>query len=288
MSQRENMAFSIRDSLGLSSRGVISLIGAGGKTSLMFGLARELAAQGHTVLSTTTTHIRVPSKKQSSVCLVEKTARDLVDRALPLLKKHPHLSAGSRQIPALEKLKGFDAAVIDAVWESACIDWIIVEADGARHLPIKASDVHEPVIPSCTTAIVHVTGLDSLGTPLDEDHVHRAALFSSNTGLAMGQNVDARAVATSCILELWKARNLILTCPDLVVWLNKADDPGRMADSRAVVNLLKNNRYMFENTRNRPVFKNFPHHSDVALPGPSRVVLASLADPDPVKDVVIL
>ena len=282
------MVVSIRESLGLSSRGVVSLIGAGGKSSLMFSLARELAAEGHTVLSTTTTHIWVPSKKQSSVCLVEKTAQDLVDRALPLFKKHPHLTAGSRQIPELKKLKGFDAPVIDAVWKSACIDWIIVEADGARQLSIKASDVHEPVIPSCTTAIVHVTGLDSLGMPLDEDHVHRAALFSSNTGLALGQNVDARAVATSCVLELWKARNLALTCPDLLVCLNKADDPSRIADSRAVVDLLKNNRYLFENTQDRPLFKNFSHPSDAALPGPSRVVLASLADPDPIKDVVIL
>ncbi len=228
----------------------------------------------------------MPSKKQSPVCLV-KTARDLLTGAAAA-RKYPHLSAGSRQIPELGKLKGFEAAVIDAVWESACIDWIIVEADGARQLPIKASDVHEPVIPSCTNAIVHVTGLDSLGTPLDEYHVHRAALFSSNTGLAMGQNVDARAVATSCVLELWKARNLVPSCPDLVALLNKADDPGRMAESRAVVDLLKNNRYMFENIQNQPVFENFSHHSDVVLPGPSRVVLASLADPDPVKDVFIL
>jgi probable selenium-dependent hydroxylase accessory protein YqeC len=282
------MAFPVRDSLGLPGSGVISLIGAGGKTSLMFCLARELARSGCTVLSTTTTNVHFPSKEQSAITLVSDTAQNLVAQSIPLLKDHPHLSAGSLHFPDTGKLKGFAASVMDEIWHAGCFDWIIVEADGARQLPIKASDVHEPVIPSVTTAIIHVTGLDAFNIPLDDDHVHRSALFSDNTGLARGSRVDIPAITVSCVLEIQKACALAGSDPAAVVWLNKADDPLRVAAGHAVAAGLKKGRQDIEDhpALQRP--RNQPFFSNQSLPWPGRVVIASLADPDPIKGVVIL
>jgi probable selenium-dependent hydroxylase accessory protein YqeC len=282
------MAFPIRDSLGLSGPGVVCLIGAGGKTSLMFCLARELAGAGSRVLSTTTTNVHFPSKDQSPVTLVADTAQDLVTQSVSFLKDHHHLSAGSLHVPGTGKLKGFAAPVIDEIWHAGCVDWIIVEADGARQLPIKASDIHEPVIPSTTTAVIHVTGLDALNTPLDDDHVHRSAIFSRNTGLATGSRVDIPAMAVSCVLEIRKARVLAGSATDVVVWLNKADDPGRIAAGHAVAARLKKNRQDIEDhlALQRP--RDLPYLPARPLPWPGRVVIASLTDPDPVKGVVVL
>ncbi|MCA1795623.1 MAG: hypothetical protein LC660_17455, partial [Desulfobacteraceae bacterium] len=80
------MGFAILESLDLPETGVISLIGAGGKTSLMFCLARELARSGRKVLSTTTTNVLFPSKEQSAITLVSDTAQNLVAQSIPLLK----------------------------------------------------------------------------------------------------------------------------------------------------------------------------------------------------------
>jgi hypothetical protein len=41
------------------------------------------------------------------------------------------------------------------------IDWVVVEADGSRMLPVKAPGSHEPVVPIGTTLLVQV------GAPLD-------------------------------------------------------------------------------------------------------------------------
>ena len=41
---------------------IISLVGGGGKTTTMFGLAERFAAEGKKVLVTTTTHIRRPER----------------------------------------------------------------------------------------------------------------------------------------------------------------------------------------------------------------------------------
>ncbi len=282
------MTFPILDSLDLPGRGVVSLIGAGGKTSLMFRLARELAGSGRTVLTTTTTNVHFPSKEQSPVTLVTDTAEDLVARSGPLLKDHPHLSAGSVAVSGTGKLKGFAATIIDEIWHAGCFDWIIVEADGARQLPIKASDTHEPVIPSVTTCIIHVTGLDALNTPLDDHHVHRAVIFSNNTGLHLGDRVDVRAMAASCKLEIQKARGLAGSDPAAAAWFNKADDPLRVAAGHAIADLLGKSRQSCEKPYacKREQTHHFLHEHPSQWPG--RVVIASLADPDPVKGVITI
>ena len=47
--------------LGLESPGVVCLVGSGGKTSLMYALAAEAAADGLTAVVTTTTKIFRPA-----------------------------------------------------------------------------------------------------------------------------------------------------------------------------------------------------------------------------------
>ncbi|MCF8109113.1 MAG: hypothetical protein K9J81_08985, partial [Desulfohalobiaceae bacterium] len=53
--------FNVSDLLLPERSGIISLVGAGGKTSLMFQLAREIAARKQRVLTTTTTRIFSPT-----------------------------------------------------------------------------------------------------------------------------------------------------------------------------------------------------------------------------------
>ena len=40
---------------------------------------------------------------------------------------------------------------------------VLIEADGARRLPLKVPAEHEPVIPEMTTHVLSVYGLDSIG-----------------------------------------------------------------------------------------------------------------------------
>ena len=48
-------------------------------------------------------------------------------------------------------------------------DYIINEADGAARKPIKAPNATEPVIPTSTTLIVAVVGVDALNSPLSQE-----------------------------------------------------------------------------------------------------------------------
>jgi probable selenium-dependent hydroxylase accessory protein YqeC len=257
------MTPSLINSLCSTPKGLISIIGAGGKTSLMFRLAKEISRDGGTVLTTTTTKIFFPDKALSPETVTASSARDLMEKSRAGLRRHSHFSAGRHHDLVSGKLEGFSPDVIDTLWQAGLFDWIMVEADGSRQKPLKATDVHEPVIPASTTCLVLVAGLDSLGLPLDETHVHRASIFSNNTGLGLGQIVDEPAVAASIALELQKAAGFC-TAPDHVLVLNKADTPAKIESGLCIAGLLKAN------------------------PGLTRVLITSLRDEPSIKKTILL
>lgn len=220
------------------SAGVVSLIGAGGKTTLMFRLAKAFSDSGKKVLTTTTTKIFFPPKDLSPETVLVESVEALADTAARLLEKSPHFCAGSRYDLSSGKLDGLSPQFIDSVRQANIFDWIIVEADGSRQKPLKATAPHEPVIPGSTTCLILVAGLDSIGLPLNDHHVHRSAIFSDNTGLAPESLVDETALAASIALELKKASGFCAASEHLV-FLNKADTPERVASAKNIAALLK-------------------------------------------------
>ena len=115
---------------------VVSFVGAGGKTTLMFRLAQELKSAYRRILATTTTHIRLPTAEQCDQRFLFHT--------LPSSWKNWKgiTVVGSRQSSIDNKLKGlsFDQlAEIRTQFEA-----ILIEADGAAQKSIKAPADHEP------------------------------------------------------------------------------------------------------------------------------------------------
>lgn len=253
------MGQSLTDLFQMTEKGVVSIIGAGGKTTLMFALAKALADSGKKVLTTTTTHIFIPNPDQSPHTLVAETPEALVQGAGNALTTFTHFSAASRSLPDQGKLKGFAPQTIDLLWETSLFDWIIVEADGAKGKPLKASDIHEPVVPGSTTHLIHVSGLDGLGNPLDETWVHRAPLFSANTGLALGAAIDETAMAASAAQEIQKAEAMSSLSVKKFSLLNKADDPSRQRSGEKIAEFLQARQNL------------------------DQIVMVCLLDPDPVK-----
>ncbi len=228
---------SLRHSLNLKKGGVISLVGAGGKTSLMFRLARELSRQGAAVLSTTTTKIYTPSRKQSSVVMVSESASALALEAREILMRNTHISAGSRLIHFQNKLKGFPPETIDAIWQSGVFRWIVVEADGAAGKSLKAPAAHEPVIPQCTKWVIGIVSLAAVGKPLTEKWVFRAQLVSKITGLAPGESITESTLAE----VLTNANGIMKGIPAQAkrfAFLNQAESQERLEAGRRIAEMI--------------------------------------------------
>jgi len=229
--------FSLKHSLKLKKGGVISLVGAGGKTTLMFRLARELSGQGAAVLTTTTTKIYMPTRKQSSAVIVADSVKAFLKQARMVLKHHRHICAGSRTLHFQNKLKGFPPYVIDDIWQSGIFRWIIVEADGAAGRPVKAPGTHEPVIPKCAKWVVGIVGLEAVGKPLSARWVFRPQLVSQITGLAEGA-----MLTESAIVDLFMDKNGILKDAPAgairLAFLNQADSQDRLESGRKIAQTL--------------------------------------------------
>ena len=207
--------------LGLRTRELISLVGAGGKTTLMFRLAGELACQGKKVITTTTTRILEPSSEESP-CLFIDSEDERIERFIDEhLSSSRHITVAREKIEP-KKLKGISSDFADALWNKKRIDYLITEADGAAGRPVKAPREGEPVIPSRTTLVVALLGVDGLELELREENIFRCERVSLVTGVPVGGRMTDEAMAT------------LLTHPDGVfkgtpassrraVFLNKTD-----------------------------------------------------------------
>ena len=114
---------------------------------------------------------------------------------------------------------------------------ILVEADGARGLPVKAPAGHEPVVPSRSDAVIGVVGLDCLGRPLHADHVHRPVEFARVTGLAPGAPITAEAIVRLARAPegLFKG---VAAAARRIVLLNKADSDTLTDQGRILAGLM--------------------------------------------------
>ena len=148
------------DALALPERGSLSLVGAGGKSSLMIRLSRALSQTGKTVVATTTTRIARWQGAAAGTLLTSGDAAEL-ER---VLRSH-----GAVCIAGIDEKTGkLTAPPRDLLCAAGRLaDWVVAEADGARCLPVKVPAAHEPVLLD-GGLVVAVAGLTALGRPLAE------------------------------------------------------------------------------------------------------------------------
>ncbi len=157
-------------SLRFSHSSNIAFVGAGGKTTALFQLARELPSP---VIVTATTHLgawQIPLADEHFVVTEVKDLGSFNPRGVTLV-------TGEFE---KDRTKGVQSEVLSwlrEVGEKHQIP-LLIEADGARQKPLKAPAQHEPAIPEFVETVVVVAGLSGLGKTINEENVHRPEIFS--------------------------------------------------------------------------------------------------------------
>ena len=206
-------------------RGVTAIVGGGGKTTLMLRLARELGALGARVIVTTTTHIFPP---EGMPTLTNATLQD----AQTALEQDRVICLGN---PSKDgKLSAPDFS-IDQMQQIA--DYVLVEADGAKRLPLKAPAAHEPVIPPETRLVVAVAGLDGLGKSIQES-TFRPELYAALCEKTIEDVITTQDMA-AVLTHTNGQRKGVADGMRFAVLLNKADDASARSAARNIATYLQ-------------------------------------------------
>lgn len=211
----------------------VSLVGAGGKTSTMYRLADELAGKRKRVVVTTSTHIFHPEDRQ---VVVTGNAADV----LPFIRPGKVVVAGQsleKQGEIPRKLSGLPPAELEKLAVEA--DVLLVEADGAKRLPLKVPGAGEPVIPAATDVVIACAGLDSIGESLEK------ACFRFKTDGSWVRDESPEPAAPigpedlARILTDERGARKGVEDREYRIVLNKADSEARRAEALRVISRIR-------------------------------------------------
>lgn len=205
--------------LQVSADSRLAIVGAGGKTTLMFRLARELS--GPVVLSTST-HLAL---EQAALADLHFTVNSCDEIAQIFGQGWQGSALFTGVVNAEKRLTQLAPALLECLERLAQRAHlpVILEADGSRRLPIKAPAEFEPAIPAWANQVVVVAGLSGLGRPLTGEYVHRPERFAELTGLALGQMITAEGLAAELGHALGGLKNIPAQAQKFLL-LNQADD----------------------------------------------------------------
>jgi probable selenium-dependent hydroxylase accessory protein YqeC len=179
--------------LGISSGDVAAFVGAGGKSSTIVAIARELSEAGMTVLAVSTTKLFVSEAEKIGPLVISEDADELRAKHKEALARGSSAVVVGSGLLSKNRVGGVEPSAVSSL--ASLADVVLVEADGSRRRPIKGTADHEPVLPDSATLVVAVGNISAFGMPVDEEYVHRPELFSKLTGIGPGQSITARAFA---------------------------------------------------------------------------------------------
>lgn len=222
--------------LGVNPGDMVTLVGAGGKTTLMYRLLAELKIAGTKAAGATTTKI-LPPEENDRAYLV--TAQDVDGLKTLIDHKKPFSPVIGKKVREDGKVEGIPPEWCDRLHASGAADTLVVEADGSKRKPLKAPGENEPVVPAGTTVFVAVLGLTCLDKTLDEENVFRADLVAAATGTKTGARIRPPLIAKLFL----SPQGPIKGCPPgalKTVVLNQADDDELFDEARQIaVDLLE-------------------------------------------------
>ena len=203
---------------------VVSLVGGGGKTTLLYAFARHCAAKGWRVLVSTTTHIIKPETNYAP----DEAALSALWRAGKYAVVGTPAEHGKLVSPPAELLCRWMAQA----------DAVFLEADGAKHLPCKAPAEHEPVLLPESDTVLAVAGLSALGRPL------REVCFRPETACALLEAGPETLLTPELLAKLLGSETggrKGVGSRHFSVVLNQADGAERIAAGEQTLVLLRKN-----------------------------------------------
>ena len=236
--------------------GIVSVVGAGGKKSLMRRMAGEHAGR---VCLTTTVRIPPLGVIPGGVTVIAP-GEELPARVAEAAARHRIVVCATPETRR-GRYEGVSPALVPTLHAAGNFDLTLVKADGARMRFVKVPGDDEPCIAEQSTLVVPVSSVSVLGRPLDERCAHRPERVAQVTGAAPGEPLTPLHLARLLASPeggLRKTEGI-----EVVPMVTHADDEETLAAAREVARLALEMCARFD-----------------------RVVLAALRAPQALREVV--
>lgn len=204
----------------------ISVAGAGGKTSLIKCLVSEYSSLNIPAVVTTTTHMYAEKKPYF---VLEPTQEKIEE----VLQKEGKIFLG-------KKTDNGKMQMPDEKWMDLLMGWkcpVLIEADGARHMPLKVPGENEPVFCRGTGRILYVYGMDAVGRPLGEV-CFRAKDAAHMLKKEVYEPVFPQDIARLAMEANGAKKGVNKGIPFTLI-LNKTDLPGKRETAQKICKILK-------------------------------------------------
>lgn len=165
--------------IDLNKDKVITVVGAGGKTSTIFELGNELSNLNKKTIITTTTHMKL----DKDFLLIDEDFN--IENLKKILQKNNLIKIGKKE-------SDYKVNRLDEDTLKRCIDisdFLLIEGDGSKRLPLKAPKDNEPVIIQETDLVIGLIGFDSLDKKIEET-CHRPELVSKLLHKNIKENIN--------------------------------------------------------------------------------------------------
>ena len=196
---------------------IISVIGAGGKSSLLKKIGQELVNLNLKVIITTTT--KIEPFPNTGLVLLKDRGQDIREELTYMLDEFKIVMVAKDRYKE-DRLVGVNTEIVRKFKKYANI--VLVEADGARQRPFKTHMPHEPVIPAATDTVIMVIGSEIVHQPLNDQTVHRAELFAKKWNMALGAKLTRKIIAKELLSTAGYTRKIPLTS-NVAIFINKTD-----------------------------------------------------------------
>lgn len=211
--------------LNINKGSVVSVVGCGGKTTLVQKLSRVMSE-----------HMKVGVAASTKMYIPEQSVYS------DMFIRHQHECTEDVTAPGIYyfsdetvpgKLHGLGAYM--TAQAKAFMDVIMIEADGSRMRPLKGWAPYEPVIVEDTTLTIGVMNLKTLGMRASDEIVHRMPEFEKLTGIKAGEIVKTEHLCAMVnsplgMFKYSKTRKVLL--------INHVDSPEAYSQA---VDFVKNN-----------------------------------------------
>ena len=168
--------------------GIVCAVGAGGKKSVLYQMAREHS--GRVALTATVHTTEFPADLDVDTVIGED--RDLQARALAADASRSVAYARPSDKPG--RHAGVPPATIRSIHDAGGFAATFVKADGARMRWIKAPAPDEPIVVPAADIVIPVVSARAIGEPLSERVAHRVDRVADVTGIAPGELLTPEAV----------------------------------------------------------------------------------------------